>query len=699
MLKSSIEFTAANCTASNPVVTLQHAKDFADGDSVVLIGAGAAHSLATPAAPVCDVMGEDGTTDYEHCLVALTKDWGWTLAGPAGATTNGPDALTDARWDGHNFVPMAAIRVVPQTPIPADVAMYAVYARSRPSGGAWSPWRICGGINANPSNVEPDPIPIRFLDFGLRPGVPSDTIPREGLPASAANDMLRTTIASGGGTTTVTLADAPQATLSGFAFRFDHCNAQALRDAIATGVVSIPEGNFRCWYTVLVEHRVTITGVNGEASMLQFAPGYGLQVEPAASGSVFLLFGVTTEKQTLPAGRYICPADTDDSNPDRRYHGAGIVIRANTCMCVGVRVVSMYGAGILVRGAAIEDSNANDNQFLVCRTSGNYGHGLVYHGSDAAAGSAFGHKAINNEGFGYLDASAYGNSTFGPHLEANHRGSYCVVNDTASALLAGAYSETLSAPSPLNRQAVTVGGTRGAQYTGEGMQLNAGGEFSPFVIEMGQGDPEQKRVAWGRNVEGGADPNLVMRLLQMALTSGWKPFNFEWRWLTSFKLAFSWIGALANRVAFEIVGPDTIWGGMLRLPELAIGSGSVRRRMGFNNVQPSAEGVYSPGSFWWNTTGATMGWRPTTHFGIGPARQNNETVGIGSVRTVGANAYVCKGFVNPSSGDLNKGKTAATAPTFVTNADVTDGEVIWTARPTGNVLSSTPAWATVPWPV
>lgn len=272
--------TTASCKGTT-TVTLTSAIDFINGDGIVLHRCGPATSLTTPAAPVSVTPKGilNGTTTRSYKIVAEDYSLGMTAASPArtitsaalafGTTTatiisaNVVDGLLTATTStNHNFevgtvvkisgatvganpVIVNGIWIVQTTP---SATTFTVLTYYRPDNWAattngtaeapahnWVKWtaqnnvmrywvyRQDGGSGAyNLVGVAQGMEPF-FDDYGFT--VPNNTnmpeVPSTA-PSTATNQALATSIVSGGGTTSIVVANAATSTISGVSALHDN---------------------------------------------------------------------------------------------------------------------------------------------------------------------------------------------------------------------------------------------------------------------------------------------------------------------------------------------------------------------------------------------------------------------------------------------------------------------------------------------
>lgn len=315
------------------------------------------------------------------------------------------------------------------------------------AGGSGN-WEIAGGFLANSYLYG---LKVQYNDFGDRPsGVPQFTTPTTLPPATATNDMLRTRIVSGAGTTTVTLANVSQAsgTLTNNAIFLDNTTPWNLAqtDALAKGwEIEIPEGTWPIWSNIKIEYaNWRVSGRAKQLSTLRFGPGYGFVVGDNAGWGYAAHFQCTAYSRLFPAGEMITtPSEPapDSVNMDYAFHGAMITVRSNDCTFSHVRA-SGYGSGFMVRASNSEGTNANRVRFEYCEASSCYGSGFKASGSDANAGIFLNCSAVNNTGHGFDDSSFLGNTFLQCHTSGQARRAYSTREQSScAAVFVGCYAE------------------------------------------------------------------------------------------------------------------------------------------------------------------------------------------------------------------------------------------------------------------
>jgi len=273
---ASNQTTTGSITAGTATLTLAAAKDFVNGQGIAVYGAGPLSSLAAPtgvtAAPALTTFYIQGGNVSRTTNVVTIKyknphfyavGQSITLAGMSDATLNGtftiatkPDAWTTTHAQtaanttggsgtvvlaagattytyrvaavdssgGLGSASAAASTTTGQATMSASggnkitwnvvpgAVMYVIYGRTG-TITALSMWRKDDSEGGVPETV------MSFTDFGYGASVPA-YVPNA-FPAAATNQVLLTTISSGGGTTSLTLAANASVTVSGKSVQHD----------------------------------------------------------------------------------------------------------------------------------------------------------------------------------------------------------------------------------------------------------------------------------------------------------------------------------------------------------------------------------------------------------------------------------------------------------------------------------------------
>ena len=285
--------TTGTMTASSATLTLASALDFANGQGLVVLGAGPTPTISTPTSVTAAAVGATGSTTYYYCVVDEDYLNGRTACSSAGSVANAVATIgiqtytitAGARASGvvtitasnsiisgsqvevqngttgdHSFegaftttsssgsnvtfnqhgvsdasgtVTSGNLRVVGmvavkwQAPSPYTVLKHLIY---RCTGGSCS-------LPANAANYNLVGVAqgqdSYFLDrgYGFSTAYLDNGDASQTAPTSTSNGWLATTIVSGGGTTTLTLAASATNAVSGVAVKHD--NAPIIKSACA----------------------------------------------------------------------------------------------------------------------------------------------------------------------------------------------------------------------------------------------------------------------------------------------------------------------------------------------------------------------------------------------------------------------------------------------------------------------------------
>lgn len=280
---SSSQTTTGSINSGLTALTLAAAIDFQDGQGIVVHGAGSAHGLSAPAAPVAVRFGASGSTIWDYKVVAITSEDGASASSAASnQIVDAPATLT-----ASNFIRVSI------TPVPG-AHKYLVYGRKNNTGAGWS---YHGACIANPLLDQRGHQPLVYFNDTTGNFIPPRKPFVNTAPASAASNLLRTRIISGGGSTSLVLADVARTTVS--AKTVEHDNLQAFKDAIVAcgadkgdssgGNIFIPRGqSFRICGDLHIDRAMHIEGAGGEgqypATVLVFSDGFGIQLDGPRTG-------------------------------------------------------------------------------------------------------------------------------------------------------------------------------------------------------------------------------------------------------------------------------------------------------------------------------------------------------------------------------------------------------------------------------
>lgn len=299
--------TTGSISSGTAALTLAAAQDFANGQGIVVYGAGAAPAITTPGTPTVTPIGVlNGATTYNYKVVAEDRLGGLTAASAQGSTTTGAATLgvntvtltQGARASGittytssanHNlqagatvniagfnsgsgtfFDDMNGVKVVVSTPTGTTFTVNdATFMDRTDTSGGTAQVQACNQLSYGSSSfsgigtlrywvyrnnvlvgVVPGMDPF-YLDCNVTVGSPPSYVPAAP-PGAATPQYLISTIVSGGGTTTLTLANNASTTVSGKTVLHDNslplkAAAQAAYN-VGGGTVYIPIGAFAANY-------------------------------------------------------------------------------------------------------------------------------------------------------------------------------------------------------------------------------------------------------------------------------------------------------------------------------------------------------------------------------------------------------------------------------------------------------------------
>ena len=317
--------TTGSITSGQTTLTLANAQDFANGQGIVVWLAGPAPSnIFTPGQPtVTPINLNGGSTTYNYKVIAENRTGGLTAASNAGTTTTGQATLgannisltacsrtngiaTYTSSSNHNL-PVGAQVAISGFPnnggstkcdgvkTIATVPTGTTFTTNDGDGGSESATQAanaqvfaCNQLDF-PSGSYSGAKTIRYWIYrsvgagsyslvgvaqGIDPwyqdcGFPAPTAPGyvpATPPSSAQNGYLATTISSGGGTTTLTLANAASATVSSQTVLHD--NSQPLLACLQAAINSlggtcyVPNLSSNYWVYNAVTDTNTLSGVN-----------------------------------------------------------------------------------------------------------------------------------------------------------------------------------------------------------------------------------------------------------------------------------------------------------------------------------------------------------------------------------------------------------------------------------------------------
>jgi hypothetical protein len=214
--------TTGTISASSSSLALASATDFKNGQGIRINGAGATFATNPPTGLTVTQHGTTGATNYQYQVASLDCAGGVGAAITAVSISNG-----NATLSATNFI---TVSWAAPTSGPGPCA-YAVYGKT--SGGITLLQIVRGATTWNDVGTTTSPAPDWL------PSAPQ---------GAALNDYLLTTISSGAGTTSLTLAVTASNGVSGATV--DHDDTNAIQNAInalpgAGGTVFFPPGNYQ----------------------------------------------------------------------------------------------------------------------------------------------------------------------------------------------------------------------------------------------------------------------------------------------------------------------------------------------------------------------------------------------------------------------------------------------------------------------
>ncbi len=301
--------TTGTIAASSASLTLAAAQDFANGQGILVLGAGPATSLSTPASVAATPVNVTGSTTYNYCVVAEDYANGRTACSPAGSTSTGASSLgqftvgtiasctrasgvvTCTTTSAHHLSPGSFVEI--QAGTTGGFPAYEGTATLVTAGGSTFTYDQFG-VNDDPVGItqgtlrslaqnlvqwtEVDYTVMRsyiyrctttcslpanaanyslagvtqgmdggFLDYGfsVTPSLVGNGDVSPTAPTAASAQWLSSLITAGGGTTTLTLANAASKSVSGVATLHDNvpnivAACAAIGSTSAGGILYIP---------------------------------------------------------------------------------------------------------------------------------------------------------------------------------------------------------------------------------------------------------------------------------------------------------------------------------------------------------------------------------------------------------------------------------------------------------------------------
>lgn len=245
--------TTGTINSGSNQLTLSSAIDFVNGQGIIINHAGATCTLSTPTAPTITATGTIGTTAYQYQIVAMDANGGFTAASTVTSITNGNATLSITNYNAISWSTVT------------NASAYAVYGRVNGN------MNLLAVTNSNSFNdTGHTSISVVTIPFFL-PLTP---------PTTAKSDWLVTTISSGAGTTTLTLA--ANATTTGSSVYVAHDDTAALQNAInamKTSTVKtlfVPAGQYSITSSLYIRNMppIRLKGDFGRQSIIKNSTDY-----------------------------------------------------------------------------------------------------------------------------------------------------------------------------------------------------------------------------------------------------------------------------------------------------------------------------------------------------------------------------------------------------------------------------------------
>jgi hypothetical protein len=348
-------------TAGDPVITVGPDHDFQVGQAIWAIHAGAPASYPAPTGLTFSPQANGSATPpaqtgvYQYAVSTCDQGGGISAAAILSISTG----YVELFW---RFWHKVAWTGVP------GAASYSLWVL--PPGGTWA-WF---GLTYNDF----------LVDFGQGAAgnslgyAVSDQYPASP-PLAALNQTLLTTIVAVT-PTTITLADAPQATLSSTVVGHDDTAPyQAALDALANGTAAavVQEANTTCYVQGLVVNspqNVTLRGANRDTTILKLIPGLGANVLLLENPTQVTVAELTIDGNRVNTCMLKAGDDEDDSN--------GVVARgtASTTPATGVTYYRVRGQHTWMSGIKLGGANsaytATTSRILDCSVSNSGDQGI-----------------------------------------------------------------------------------------------------------------------------------------------------------------------------------------------------------------------------------------------------------------------------------------------------------------------------------
>ena len=270
---SGSDLTGIAATAANrAIITLADAGDWQNGQGIVLYGAGPKATISAPTG-FSVTPSTTGTDTWEYAIATFDQYGGLSEASTY-SITNGPSSLSNTVTNNLAWTAVT------------DTAGYAIWRTQAPSGTETG---YLGIVWYEETSWKDYNYPV----ISPPRGVPASP------PTSALGQMLFTTISSGAGGITLTLADS--ATTAGSGLVMAHDDTTAIQAAITSvgnaggGVVECPQGTYCYHARLVVPSNVTIRGSGIGVSIFRSIDLFQGSLSPYSPHGCFLNSNHVTE--------------------------------------------------------------------------------------------------------------------------------------------------------------------------------------------------------------------------------------------------------------------------------------------------------------------------------------------------------------------------------------------------------------------
>lgn len=269
----SAQTTTGSINSGSAALTVAAASDFADGQGVIVLGAGGATAAGVPSLTSVAPINATAATTYAYKIASVDNSGGLTAATAATSITNG-HATLGTYLSGTSGIAMNQISWSVGSGAPLCTAVW----RSK-SGGAYALMGCFTGTSIYDTGIATQ------LIFGI-PSTP---------PASAIQGWLATSILSGGGTTTLTLGNAASTTVSSATVIHDD-TAAVNAAAAANTAINFPPGTYNVRGLQLPSTVRAVFGAGAGSSIInaiaKTSDGLGAGVSASMANQSFFMSGL-----------------------------------------------------------------------------------------------------------------------------------------------------------------------------------------------------------------------------------------------------------------------------------------------------------------------------------------------------------------------------------------------------------------------